>query len=82
MRNIKTRQIFTSRDVRFNENNLPGFHDETENTEVSFLYIDLEETREDLQDTSNSSELSSEVETTEAVSDQDRENNTEPEVYH
>ena len=61
LHNIKTRQIFTSRNVRFNENNLPGFRNETEDIEDSFLYLDLDEVREELQDTSTSSELSSEV---------------------
>ena len=80
MQNIKTRQIFTSRNVRFNENNIPGFHSETEDTEDSFLYLDLDEVREELQDTSNSSELSSEVELAETETVQEGENNTETEV--
>ena len=80
LQNIKTRQIFTSRNVRFNENNIPGFHNETEDIEDSFLYLDLDEVREELQDTSNSSELSSEVELTETESVQESENNTETEV--
>ena len=46
LQNIKTRQSFTSRNVRFNENNLPSFHNETENIEDSFLYLDLVEVRE------------------------------------
>ena len=60
-----SRTIFTSRNVRFNENNLPSFHNETEDIEDSFLYSDLDEVREELQDTSNSNDLISEVETTE-----------------
>ena len=48
LQNIKTRQIFTSRNVRFNENNLPGFHNETQDIEDSFLYLDLDEVREEL----------------------------------
>ena len=80
MQIIKTRQIFTSRNVRFNENNLPGFHNETEDIEESFLYLDLDEVREEHQDTSTSSELSSEVELTETESVQESENNTETEV--
>ena len=80
LQNIKTRQIFTSRNVRFNENNIPGFHNETEDIEDSLLYLDLDEVREELQDTSNSSELSSEVELTETESVQESENNTETEV--
>ena len=80
LQNIKTRQISTSRNVRFNENNLPGFQNETEYIEDSFLYLDLEKVREELQDTSNSSELSSEVELTETESVQENENNTETEV--
>ena len=62
LQNIKTRQIFTSINLRVNENNLPGFHNETEDKEDSFLYLDLDEVREELQDTSTSSELISEVE--------------------
>ena len=80
LQNIKTRQIFTSRNVRFNENNLPGFHNETEDIEDSFLYLDLDEVREELEDTSTSSELSSEVELTETESVQENENKTETEV--
>ena len=76
MQNIKTRQIVTSRNVRFNENNLLGFHNETQDIEDSFLYLDLDEAREELQDTSNSSELSSEVELSETESIQESENNT------
>ena len=70
----------TSRNVSFNENNLPGFPNETEDIEESFLYLDLDKVREELQDTSNSSELSSEVELTEIESVQECENNTETEV--
>ena len=77
---MKTRQIFTSRNVKFNKNNLPGFHNETEDIEDSFLYLDIDEVREELQDTSPSSELSSEVELTETESVQESENNTETEV--
>ena len=80
MQNIKTRQIFTSRKVRFNENNIPGFHNETEDIEDSFLYLDLDESREEVQDSSTSSELSSEVELSEAESVPESENNTETEV--
>ena len=79
---MKTRPIFTSRNVRFNENNLPGFHNETEDIEESFLYLDLDEVREELQGTSTSSELSSEVELTETESVQESETNTETEVDH
>ena len=80
LQNIKTRSIFTSRSVRFNENNLPGFHNETEDIDNSFLYLDLDEVREELQDTSTSSELSLEVELTKTESVQESENNTETEV--
>ena len=80
LQNIKTRQIFTSRNVRFNENNLPGFHNENKDIENSFLYLDLDEVGEELQDTSTSSELKSEVELTETESVQESENNTETEV--
>ena len=80
LQNIKTRQFFPSRNVRFNENNLPGFHNETEDLEDSFLYLDSDEVREELQDTSTSSELSSEVELSETESVQESENNTETEV--
>ena len=82
LQNLKTRQIFTFRNVRFNKNNLPGFHNETEDIEDSFLYLDLDEVREELQDTSTSCELSSEVELTETESVQESENNTETEVDH
>ena len=78
LQNIKTRQILTSGNVRFNKNNQPGFYKETEDN--SFLYLYLDEVKEELQYTSNSSELSSEVETTETESDQDSENKTETEV--
>ena len=80
LQNIRTRQIFTSRNVKFNENNLPGFHNETEDKEDSFLYLDLDEVREEIQDTSTSSELNSEVELTETESVQESENNTETEL--
>ena len=75
LQNLETRQIFTSRNVRFNENNLPGFYNETEDIEDSFLYLVLDEVREKLQDTSNSSEISSEVELTETGSVQESEDN-------
>ena len=71
LQNTLTRQIFTSRNVRFNENNLPSFYNETEDIEDSFLYLDLDEVREELQDTSNSNDLFSEVETTETESGRD-----------
>ena len=80
LQNIKTRQIFTSRNVGFNENNLPSFHNETEDIEDSFLYLDLDKVREEPQDTNNISELGSEVESTETESFQESENNTETEV--
>ena len=76
----KTRQIFLSRNVRFNENNLKGFHNETEDIEDIFLYLDLDEVREEPQDTNNLSELSSEVESTEKESVLESEHNTETEV--
>ena len=69
LRDIKSRHIFSSGNVRFNQSNLQGYQNETEDIEDSFLYLDLDEVREELQDTSNSSELSSEVETTETRSD-------------
>ena len=77
---IKTRQIFTSRNVRLSENNLPGSHNETEDIEDSFLYLDLEEVREEIEDTSTSSELNSQVKLAETESVQESENNTETEV--
>ena len=42
----------------------------------SFLYLNLDEVSEEYQDTSNSSELSSEVVSTETKSVQESENNT------
>ena len=80
LQNKKTRQIFTSRNVRFIENNLPSFHNETEDIEDSFLYPDLDEVREEPQDTNNLGELSSEVESTETESVQESGINTETEV--
>ena len=80
LKKIKTRQIFTSRNVSFNENNLPDFYNEIEDIENSFLYLDFNEIREELQDASNSSDFSSKVETTEAECVQENENNTETEV--
>ena len=68
LQNIKTRQIFPSRNVRFNKNNLTGFHNEYEDIDDSFLYLNLDEIREKLQDISNSTDSSSEVETTETES--------------
>ena len=68
LQNIKTRQIFPSTKVRFNKNNLTSFHNEYEDIDDSFLYLDLDEIREKLQDISNSSDSSSEVETTETES--------------
>ena len=76
----KTTQNFTSRNVRFNENNLPSFHNETEDTENSSLYLDLDEVRKEPQDTNNLSELGSEVVSTETESVQESENNTKTEV--
>ena len=76
----KTRQIFSSRDVRINENNLPGFHNETKDTDGSFLYLELDKVREEPQDTNKLSELSSEVKSTETVSVQEIKNNRENEV--
>ena len=80
MQNIKTRQSFTSRDVRFNENNLPGFYKETKDIEDSFLYLDLDEVRKEPQDTNKLYEISSEVESTETEIVEESENNTEFEV--
>ena len=54
-----------------------GFYNETEDIEDRFLYLDLDEVIEELQDTSNSSELSSEVEKTETESVHESENKTE-----
>ena len=63
----------------FNESNLTDFYKETEDKEFSFPYLGLDEVREELQDTGNSRELSSEVETTETESVQESKNNTETE---
>ena len=59
---------------------LPGFHNETEDIEDSFLYLDFDEVREETQDTNNLSELSTEVESVVTESVQESENNTENEV--
>ena len=80
LHHIKTRLIFTSRNVRFNENNLPGFNKETEDIEDSFLYLDINEVGEELQDTNNLSDLSSEVESSETERVEESENNSETEV--
>ena len=80
MQNFKTRQNFTSRNVRFNENNLPCFQNETEDIEDNFIHLDYDEVRGKLQDTNISRELSSEVELSEIRSVQESENNTETEV--
>ena len=80
MQNIKTIQIFTSRNFKFDENNQPGFHNETQEIGGSFLYLDLDELREEPQIKNNLSELSSEVESIEIESVQESENNTETEV--
>ena len=55
-------------------------HNDTQNTEDSFLYLDLDEVREEFQDKSDSSELGLEVQTTETESLQESEYNTEIEV--
>ena len=68
LQNTKTRQFFASRKVKFNENNLPCFHNRTEDTENSVPYLDLDRVREEIQDTGNSNKLSSEVEKTETES--------------
>ena len=56
--------MFTSRILMFNENIIPDFHNETEYIEDRFLYLDLDEEREELQDTSILSQLDSEDEIT------------------
>ena len=59
---------------------LPGVHNETEDIEDSFLYVNFDEVREETQVTNNLNELSSEVESVETESVQESENNTENEV--
>ena len=78
----KTRQIFTSRKIRFNEYRLPGFENEKEQIEDSFLLLDLdsEDVRIEPQDTSELSELSSEVEITETESIQESQNVSDTEI--
>ena len=76
---IKTRQIFTSRNVSFNDNNLPGFPYESKYLIESFLYLDLDEVREEVQGTSNSSESRSHVEKNETKSVQESEMHTKTE---
>ena len=63
LHNIKTTHLF-SKNVRFNINNIPGFLKESKNIEEIFLYLDFDEVRQEVLDTSNSSELSSQFYTT------------------
>ena len=50
LQNVKNRNNFASRNVRFNENILPGFQNETKDIADNFQYLDLDEVREELQD--------------------------------
>ena len=40
--NLKTQKVFVSRNVRFNENHVPGLQKEPEEIEDSFLMLDLD----------------------------------------
>ena len=42
LQNIIIRNIFVSRIVSLNENNLPSFRNETEGIDNSFLYLDID----------------------------------------
>ena len=40
LQNIKTKHISVCGNVKFNKNNLPGFHNEIKDIEGSFIYLD------------------------------------------
>ena len=78
----KTKKLnkFSPRNVRFNEKTLPSFHNESEDIEDNFLYLDLADVREEPQDTNNLSELGSEVRSAETESVQESKTITETEI--